>query len=407
MNHITPTKDIIKNARVVATFNGEQKHSPNPKVTKDPEFDRFLPAFIRTLKGETRGEMTEFLFYTPKTAQGADKSLILGGHAWDVHTRNSDYQFMQSFGAAFDHAVNEGLLDLLPENIKACENGPGSLSAVVAKTGHVIKRIAESGNHEVQSYLDMDKSSRYATEGAYWVQTECGVDKSYAMEGDFMHQTETIEHGRGNPVIMTWGGPFANAPIEHDGQTAVDNLTTYFMNMRSQHGLGSHFLIEIDLEDDIAALEKSYAVKPLSDQKKRAFSSFVLSAFHRAVHNGAILNKLYPVNKLWLAQTSVEVATAVIKDADGKDKVIDYPLVSLNAQAKKAHTVRTPNGDIDIQKNAKLRTQILSHKWPEEVWRHASAMAGAETKLFRHGNKGILWGKFTNRVTLPTPPIAA
>lgn len=398
MNYLFLASQAAKNARVVATFNGKNEYSKTPHTTIDREFDRFNPAFIRTVKGETRGEMTEFLFYTPKTNHTRDKDLLLGGHAWDVHTRNTDYQFMQSFSALFDHATRGGLLELLPLNIKACENGPGSLPAVIAKTGHVMKILQQSEGHEVQSYLSFDKSSRYATEAAYWIQNEWGVDKSYALEGDFMHQNNTIEHGRGTPVVMMWGGPFANAPIAHDGATALDELKTYFHNMRQQHGLGSHFMIEIDLEDDEEALRKSYAVTPRRDQKKKAFSNFILSAFHRAVHNGTIVNDNYPVNSLWRSQASVSKASVIIKDGNGNDRIIDYPLVSLDARAMKGHTIKTPQGNIDIRRNSKLRTQILSHKWPEEVWTYAAGTAGAETKVFRHGKKAILWGNFRHPV---------
>jgi|GEM_PF-5925315 len=396
-------------ARIVATFNS--KNIYNQKLN-DAEFDRFNQAFLRMLAGETRGGMSEFLFYTPKTNQNTSHHPIRGGFAWDMHTKNAGYQFMQNFGAAFDHAVTDGLLDLLPENIKICENGPGSLSAVSTKTGHVLKRLAESGQHEVQSYLCIDKSSRYAIESAYWVQNhQYGVENAYAAEGDFMGQTTTIKQGRGTPVVMMWGGPFANAPIEHNGQSALDYLKTYFLNMRAQHGLGSHFIIEVDLEDNINALEKSYAVAPLKDIQKRNFANFALSAFHRAAHNGTITNyrsaqtgkiasNKYPVNRLWRAWTNVETTTITIKNCDGKEKTIPYSMVDIGAIAKRNHIIDTTEGSVRITKGESF-SQILSHKWSEDIWHYAAQCAGAETRMFRTGKKAILWGKFTNRPRIP------
>jgi len=365
------SKDIISDARIIT-----------------PENAGFSEAFMRTLRNQEEGSLTRYLFLEssspPMDKQGSvpDQDIyamlmrhfgriLCGGHAWDemIEHRQS-YDFIDGGLQALYYAVENGLVSYLPPRIHPVEFGTGGKSGV-EKPIRMIEAILQSEDHVVEGYTGIDILSRYAIESAKAIRDKFNI-RATGIACDFMTANRVpIRDIKGSvPLYMFYGGTLANAPdySSSGGKNGMQNAIMYLTKMNRQHDIGPYLIIEYDAETNLSVLSAKY--KPTVE-----FEAFVLGEFPTAIHTNTIRDSSYDPFQYWKMGMQYDPEPKAVK---------------LCAVCTKDHVVPTFEGDVPVRKKYS-KTNILSYKWNETIWKAILDQAGFDPiQVFR--KKGSPYG---------------
>jgi hypothetical protein len=360
--------------------------SPNQDAFKAKQRNAFKTAFVQTLKDETEGAMSTYLFYdlNPDSNvffQGLTydaPTILSGGRAWERRIKeNVNPSINQNQTTYFsgdkriiNHALQNGLLALLPKKIQYVSYGGGDEQAFTTNEGQIIKATQADSTMTITGLCAVDILPRYVDTMTYVASRRYTLD-SQGVQGDFLRNGRlAISRSQDStPVVMIFGGPFENVSVDAQNPDAHTNVAIAWGKMNIQHGLGSFVVKTFDADQNPLSQDKKYA-------PTRDFEAFELSFFARAVEDGIIKNPDYDVFEHW------RLASAY-SPADQAQKIY--------AECKKDHTLETDAGDYSF-KSGDRRTITLSHKWDIAVHQRAVERAGYAIRgVFEEpGNKNIL-----------------
>lgn len=366
----TPPRDIVRDVKLIT-----------------PESAGFREAFMGTLRNREEGSLTRYLFLESPPAPAGDKQdgetdqdiyamltrhfgkILCGGYAWDEmieHTRS--YDFVDGDLRALDYAVENGLISYLPSNIHLIECGTGGKSGV-EKPIKTIEAILQSGNHMITGYTGIDILSRYAIESAKAIRDKFNIHAT-GIAFDFMTMSADkipIPVMKDSaPLYLFYGGTLANAPDYSlsGGKNGMQNAAMYLTKISRQHSVGPHLLIAYDAETSPGILSAKY-------QRTVEFEAFVLGEFPIAIHGNDITDRSYDPFQYWKMGMRYDPEAKAVK---------------LCAVCTKDHDVPTFEGNVPVRKGYS-KTNILSYKWNETIWKTILDQAGFEpTKIFRKKN---------------------
>lgn len=311
----------------------------------------FEHAFQQTLDGKAEGLLAQYLYWSASTydkpgfERGGDLRL-LGGNGWEQYVKeNTMAGYLGHDARIIEHAIMERrLLQMLPQTVSLVSLGGGDKETYLNNEGRIITGLQElTEEKEISALHVVDICRKYAAENAFVSATELGVERSFAVLGDFMNDPGlSIHEARGGTVLTSFGGTLFNAPrfiIEDTKTTTIDAFQTYWTNMNQQFGLGALALVTRE-KFTPESLDKKYALA-----KKSGVDAFVLGAWSRAVYKGVITDPNYNPFHNWRTERQI-----VETDA-GFD--VDF----LNV-AKKSHTLPTKFGDYDIQEGQSIVAAI-------------------------------------------------
>lgn len=326
----------------------------------------FTKAMVATFSRSAEGALTPYLFYDPPAASivpssknlwGSKKNVPFGAAAWDAHIANStnqnkahekqnEYTFSEGDVEILKYAVNDGLTNRLTNDMTYYSYGPGETIAVKSKDCLLIEEIFKQRGEVIRAYNAVDINRRYTRDAALLVHKTFDLTCN-GLNGDFMEGNITLGPRDGSAsLIAVFGGPIANAPKVIEGGIQLNSkqkAAEYLARMTKQHGMGTHLVMTVDVENDKQSLLKNYA-------KTKEFEAFVLSAFPRAVHQGVIKNENYDVFQHW------ELATRYDTNDDS---------VKLMAKCKAVHDLKIEDKTFTIKRGEEFPI-ILSNKWQKE-----------------------------------------
>lgn len=354
-------------------------------INSSPERKAFKKALVATLRGETEGALSPYLFFDPpefsnnldadyKIDWGSQTNVPYGASGWDAHIAQSvntsekgpanDYSFPDGDKEVIEVAIKRGLFSNLPRRSTYYSYGPGEYTAISRKDFVILDEMIKQEFPLPEAINAVDINYRYARLFAEAANARYNKASS-AVQGDFMEGTLDLGQKTGTAIIAIFGGPIANAAKDKNN-TAKQNASRYLAKLVSQHGEGTRVLQTIETESRPSVLLKEYAAT-------KRFEAFILGALPRAVHQGIILNPKYDVFKNWKLVTDFDEATRAVR---------------LIAEAKKSHT-------LEIEKEPNQRKNItfgiskgdgfvftLSHKWNQEDWREICDPAGLNDLTF-------------------------
>ncbi len=304
---------------------------------------RFRPAFLNVILRRRIGLDPSHLFFdSAKGKKNHDNPV--GSPAWDnlIHT----LPLVSGDLEAIRYAIKRGLVQRLPEKIKAIEYGCGGKSGV-SKPSEIIRAIRQSDRHEIISYTAMDIVPRYGIESSNFIKRKFNLT-SYGVTGDFSASGDLNipnEDSQFTPVVMSFGGPFANAPDESpaNGLTSRQNAQTYFGRMNRQYGPGAFLLLSFQAQRDPNVILDQY-------KRTEQFEAFVFSAFTRAKKENVITDQDYNPYDHWEMDPRYDIGRKA---------------VSLDVVCKNEHLFPSQTREKIIMQPGDRLPLLLSHKWDE------------------------------------------
>lgn len=358
---------------LVATPNSETKRYD----------DKFRSAFLRMVENpQDEGLMSTHLFYDIPRDMGYTFSqlpydvcnLLSGGHAWERRireavTNNANSGFWSKDQSSIRYALQNGLLDLLPEgHIHFLSYGGGDAHAFRGNEMQIMESAFKTREKDVIAFGAVDILERFAKSCALIAHATLGVSAE-GIVGDFIYNGRLqLSESDGTPVVMIFGGPFENTPYIHGGISPVDATALAFAKLNEQHGLGATVIKTFDTNQNHDLVNGPYAAKG-------PFEAFLLSAFARATQQGIIENPQYDVFSRWRMTSTFDKARSCIK---------------LAAESKVSDTVMIAGTPRSFSKGEQ-RVITLSHKWERSVHEDIAKRAGFDFKIIEEpGNPNML-----------------
>lgn len=329
-------------------------------------YDRgFREAFFNSLRGTDKGTLIPFLYHDSNGDKWKASQILYGSRAWEQLIQNRSYygSLQESDQGIILHAIEKGLLQQLPRNLRLIEYGPGEETAVQKKTFPIVTALLNSRSHRMNAYTAVDKVARFSRHAALLVSDLFSVETDLPCDatlGDFMNNGHLeISERNGTPVILTFGGTFFNAPSIEGNTSAIEMATHYMAKVNVQHGVGTHLVMTFNTEQDPKTLKKQYA-------PTKGLRSWIMSSFHRAVEEKLILNEDYDPDNYWNVEPEVlgnRTSTTVRQ----------------NQVCQEEHLLETPEGVFSICKGQKIVVSE-SHKWDKPDLSTIFEESGWETK---------------------------
>lgn len=328
--------------------------SPDRAGFAERQLQAFRNAFLTMLRNEAQGAMTSYLFHD--LTRSSD-FVLSGGSAWERKIADNVTQgshFWSNDQGAIAHAIREGLVDTLPYRIKLVSYGGGEAQAFHSKEGQIIRALQVS-DREITDFCAVDILPRYAHTLTYLAAETYNLE-AQGVRGDFLRNGRlAISGSEGIPVVMIFGGPFENVPIDSAHPDVEKNVAIVWAKLNIQHGLGSIVIKTFDSDQDPVSQKERYA-------PTKNFEAFELSCFARAVEGGIITNPNYEVFPHWRMATEYDT---------------EINSVRLMAECKKDHYLPTCGGEFNFRAGDK-RTLTLSHKWDIDTHALIAHRAGYE-----------------------------
>ncbi len=352
-------------------FTGVDRRRVPPSAAFAPGSRTLRQLFMEMVLGQRVGFGPDGPFHTIKApSEHGD----YGPPAWVEYLQEhqSDYPYVTGDTGILKLAIARGLVERLPPRIMLIEWGCGGVNGF-QKTRLLIDAITQSDSHEIAACAFVDTVPSFAQESAQLASAAYGIP-SHPVVGDFTKAGDiNVPKLEGcTPVVVCFGGPFANAPDERNagGLGPKDNAAMYCRMANAQNGQGSRLLLTYQCDKDPERLTKQY-------RPTKAFERFIFSPLAWAVEEG-VISRSYDPHDYW------RMTTAYDKENEA---------VRLQATCKKEHHLLTAReGQIIMEENDSL-TMLLSGKWSAEAWNHVLSAAGysvSEDCIFEEETHGLI-----------------